>query len=197
MHDKRKPHDQDLPPADAAAGAGVREDETVAPEDHETAAGAPEPLPEPTGEERLAVERDDLKDKWLRALADLDNLRKRSRREVEDARRFAQAEVLRPLLDVADNLERALQALDGPAETTAAGLRQGVDLIHQSFRTALRERGVESIEAKGCHFDPARHEAVAQVPSPEHESGTVIDVVQQGYVLGELVLRPARVVIAS
>ncbi|HPF69672.1 MAG TPA: nucleotide exchange factor GrpE, partial [Candidatus Krumholzibacteria bacterium] len=147
--------------------------------------------------ELLAAERDDFRDKWMRALAELDNLRKRGRREVEDARRFAQADVLRPLLEVADNFERALQAMDGSEEATAATVRQGVELIHQSFRTALKDRGVAVIEAAGQDFDPALHEAVAQVPSPDHGTGTVIDVVQQGYRLGDLVLRPARVVIAS
>jgi molecular chaperone GrpE len=156
-----------------------------------------EAVPEPTAEQVLAAERDEFRDKWMRALAEMDNLRKRGRREVDDARRFAQADVLRPLLDVADNFERALQAMDGSEDASAQSVRQGVEMIHNSFRTVLKDRGVEAIEAAGAEFDPALHEAVAQVPSEDHESGTVIDVVQQGYRLGDLVLRPARVVIAS
>ena len=158
------------------------------------------PEPEPSVEEQLTAERDELKEKWLRALAELDNQRKRARREVVDARRFAHAEVLRPLLEIADNFERALQAMDGgEAESTesAEGVRQGVTMIQQKLQSVLRERGVEAIAALGAEFDPALHEAVAQLPSEEHAAGIVIDVVQQGYRFGEMVLRPARVVIAS
>ena len=155
------------------------------------------PEPEPTLEEQLTAERDELKEKWLRALAELDNLRKRSRREVLDTRRFAHAEVLRPLLDIADNFERALQAMAGGEAESAESVRQGVAMIQQGLQNLLRERGVEAIEALGAEFDPALHEAVAQLPSEEHGAGIVIDVVQQGYRFGEMVLRPARVVIAS
>ncbi|MFO7610788.1 MAG: nucleotide exchange factor GrpE [Candidatus Krumholzibacteriia bacterium] len=209
MNDPRKQHEQDRRADEAAAAAAADreqdadQDAAAAAEDDpamadaDAAADAAAPAPEPTAEERLAAECDELRDKWLRALADLDNQRKRARRDVDDARRFALAEVLRPMLEVADNFERALQAMDGSEETTAAGVRQGVDLIHQSFRAALRDRGVEPIEAMGQPFDPARHEAVAQVPGGDAEAGTVIDIVQQGYRLGEFVLRPARVVIAS
>ncbi|MFN2371043.1 MAG: nucleotide exchange factor GrpE [Candidatus Krumholzibacteriia bacterium] len=208
MNDPRKQHEQDRRADEAAAAAAADRDQdadqdaaAAAADDDPAAADADADVaalaPEPTAEERLAAECDELRDKWLRALADLDNQRKRARRDVEDARRFALAEVLRPMLEVADNFERALQAMDGSAETTAAGVRQGVDLIHQSFRAALRDRGVEPIEAMGQPFDPARHEAVAQVPGGDAEAGTVIDIVQQGYRLGEFVLRPARVVIAS
>lgn len=199
MSKPRKQHDDAAPkdaPGAAAEPAAV-EPAAIEPEAAEPESVEPETVPGPSALELLAAERDDFRDKWMRALAELDNLRKRGRREVEDARRFAQADVLRPLLEVADNFERALQAMDGSEEATAATVRQGVELIHQSFRTALKDRGVAVIEAAGQDFDPALHEAVAQVPSPDHGTGTVIDVVQQGYRLGDLVLRPARVVIAS
>ncbi len=209
MNDQRKHSQDDRDNVREAEAAAAGEDaaegvgpETFDPEPLDEAATpgtepVAEPVTEPTAEERLTAERDEFKDKWLRALADLDNQRKRSRREVDDARRFAQADLLRPLLDIADNFERALQAMDGSEEVTAAGVRQGVELIHQNFRTVLRDRGVEPIEAAGTEFDPALHEAVAQVPSADHAAGIVIDVVQQGYRFGDLVLRPARVVIAS
>lgn len=192
MNDPRK---QEQDPADGIeeilAGEGVTDGDDV------LEAGIPIPGPEPSAEELLTAERDELKEKWLRALAELDNLRKRSRREVVDARRFAHAEVLRPLLDIADNFERALQAMDGGEAESAESVRQGVAMIQQGLQSLLRERGVEAIEALGAEFDPALHEAVAQLPSEEHASGIVIDVVQQGYRFGEMVLRPARVVIAS
>ena len=151
----------------------------------------------PSPEEELAAERDELREKWLRALAELDNLRKRSRREVQDARRFAQVELLRPLLDIADNFDRAVASFGPETDVTADAVREGVALIHQSFRGLLRERGVEPIEALGKEFDPNEHEAVAQMASEDHAAGFVVEVVQPGYRFGDLVLRPARVVIAS
>ena len=191
MNDPRK---QQQDPADEAPEIGG---DDIAGDEAPLEAEIQAPEPEPTPEERLTAERDELKEKWLRALAETDNLRKRSRREVLDARRFAHAEVLRPLLDIADNFERALQAMDGGEAESAESVRQGVAMIQQGLQSLLRERGVEAIEALGAEFDPALHEAVAQLPSEEHASGIVIDVVQQGYRFGEMVLRPARVVIAS
>ncbi len=198
MKDKKKKKPEQPVGEEAAAEAtGSVQPEAAEAVAEVEAEAAPEAPPEPTVEERLAAERDELKEKWLRTLAELDNLRKRSRREVQDARRFAQAEVLRPVLEVADNFERALQAMDGSEDQTAAGVREGVAMIQQRVLALLREQGVEAIEAAGAEFDPAVHEAVAQVPSGEHAAGTVIDVVQKGYRFGEMVLRPARVVIAS
>jgi len=210
MKDARKRDAKTTPAEPVAPEANGAVPEAPAAQDADqettTAAAAPddadapaEQEPEPTAEELLAAERDDLREKWLRALADLDNLRKRSRREVQDARRFAQVEVLRPLLEVADNFDRAVASFgsDAEAETDTDAVREGVALIHQSFRNLLRDRGVERIEALGREFDPNEHEAVAQVPSEDQPSGAVIEVVQEGYRFGDIVLRPARVVIAS
>jgi molecular chaperone GrpE len=162
---------------------------------------AAEDQPQPTPLEVVTAERDELKDRWLRAVAELDNVRKRSRREVVEARRFAQADVLRSLLDVADNFERALASMagegEGDGDEAAAGLREGVALIHQRFQAVLRDRDVTIIEALETEFDPNCHEAVGQAPREGTEHGTVIEVVQQGYRFGDMVLRPARVIIAS
>lgn len=158
---------------------------------------AAEAAPEPTPLEAATAERDELKDRWLRAVAELDNVRKRSRREVTEARRFAQADILRSLLDVADNFERALASMDPEAEEGGTSLREGVTLIHQRFQTVLKDRGVETIEALETEFDPNCHETVGQAPREDTEHGTVIEVVQQGYRFGDMVLRPARVIIAS
>jgi len=184
------------PDSDETAEAAPGKD-NAAPEPaaETTAEAATEPQPSP--EEQLAAERDDLREKWLRTLADLDNLRKRSRREIQDARRFAQVEVLRPLLDIADNFDRAIDSFGTEADVSTDAVREGVALIHQSFRGLLRERGVEPIEALGRQFDPNEHEAVAQMASDDHPSGVVVEVVQPGYRFGDMVLRPARVVIAS
>ena len=154
--------------------------------------------PEPTPEELLARERDEFKEKWLRVVAELDNVRKRSRRELVDGRRFAQAEVLRAFLEVQDNFERALQSM-GDSEDTgeSKGLREGVELIFQNFRRVLKDQGVEPIESLDQEFDPAVHEAVGQFEREGVEPGKVIEVVQQGFHLGGLVLRPSRVIISS
>ncbi len=169
-------------------------------------------------EEEVAQLRDELaaeRDRLLRTVAEMDNLRKRSRREVQEAHRFARAEALRPMLDVLDNFDRALAhagqnggaagepaadmaAADAAAADGDAAFRQGVEMIAQSFRQALRDQGVEPIAGVGEEFDPARHEAVGQQPAPEGtDSGTVIAVVQEGYTLGDLVLRASRVIVAQ
>lgn len=163
-----------------------------------------EPAPEvvveelPSVEDVLRRERDEAQDKWLRAVAEMDNLRKRTRREVADAHRFAKADALRGFLDVLDNLERALQSSAAGADTGAPdAFRDGIELIRQRLRGVLQEQGVTTIEAMGLHLDPAVHEAVGQLAREGSEPGTIIEVAQPGYKLGELVLRPARVIICA
>ncbi len=185
------PTEQAAPdPADASADAA--------------AAPAADPAPDlvveeaPSVEETLRRERDEAQDKWLRAVAEMDNLRKRTRREVTDAHRFAKADALRGFLDVLDNLERALQTNGGAADTGGPDpFREGIELIRQRLRGVLQEQGVTPIEALGLHLDPAVHEAVGQLPREGSEPGTIIEVAQPGYKLGELVLRPARVIICA
>ena len=181
---------------DAAAGNGPAEDAAGGGADGATAAGADAGMEAEA--DALRRERDEALDKWLRAMAELDNLRKRTRREVADARRFAQADALRGFLDVLDNLERALQSASPAADTGAPDpFRDGIELIRQKFRTVLQDQGVTPIDALGLHLDPLVHEAVGQLPREGAEPGTVIEVAQAGYRLGELVLRPARVIICA
>jgi molecular chaperone GrpE len=183
--------DDDGTPQEPAAAA-----DPDAGEPEETAAPAPEPSPE----EELRRERDELQDRLLRAMAEMDNLRKRTRREVLDSRRFAQIDLLRPLLEVQDNFDRALRAAgENEDETSLSAFREGVELIAQSFRQVLGDCGVRRIEAEGAEFDPALHEAVGQQPAPDEEtaSGTVLHVVQEGYLLDETVIRPSRVIVAQ
>lgn len=152
----------------------------------------------PSPLEILSAECDELKEKWLRAVAELDNVRKRSRREVADSRRFAQAEVLRAFLEVQDNFERALQSMNGGDDTASCkGLRDGVELIFQNYRRVLKDQGVQAIEALDQEFDPALHEAVGQFEREGVEAGKVIEIVQQGFRLGDMVLRPTRVIISA
>lgn len=177
-----------------------------APREAETCPADADELPVVEGEaqegpsplEILRNECDDLKEKWLRAVAEMDNVRKRSRREVADSRRFAQAEVLRAFLEVQDNFERALQSMNGGDDTAAGkGLRDGVELIFQNYRRILKDQGVLAIEALDQEFDPAVHEAVGQFEREGVEPGKVIEIVQQGFRLGDMVLRPTRVIISA
>ncbi|MBD3220578.1 nucleotide exchange factor GrpE [bacterium] len=148
---------------------------------------------------RLEAELTEERDRRLRLMAEMENLRKRTRREVTESRRFAQAELLRPLLEILDNFDRALAHAPGEdEEATAETFQQGVEMIAQSFRQALIDRGVRPIEAAGREFDPSLHEAVGQAPaSDETPSGTVVSVVQEGYTLDDLVLRASRVIVAQ
>jgi len=180
-------------------------EETVASTEEELKAGQSAEEPgeseepeEPCLEEVLRAERDAFEEKWLRVVAELDNVRKRSRREVTETRRFTQAEMLRSLLEVQDNFERALQSVGDNSDTgESGGFREGVELIFQKFRGVLKDKGVAPMEALGAEFDPNFHEAVGQLPREDTEPGLVIEVVQQGYHFGDMVLRPARVIISS
>lgn len=159
---------------------------------------APETAPEPDPLTLMTAERDDYQEKWLRIVAELDNVRKRSSRELLQSRKFAQAEVLRRFLEVQDNFERALQSVGQPTDTEAPdSFREGVELIYQRFHDVLKEQGVELIEALEAEFDPNYHEAVGQLPREGVDAGIVIEVVQQGYHFGDMVLRPARVIISA
>ncbi len=152
--------------------------------------------PDPLGD--MTAERDEFKEKWLRVVAELDNVRKRSSRELVQSRKFAQADVLRGFLEVQDNFERALQAVADETDTEANdSFREGVELIYQRIRGVLKEKGVAPMEALEAVFDPNFHEAVGQLPREGVEAGIVIEVVQQGYNFGDMVLRPARVIISA
>ncbi len=154
--------------------------------------------PELSPEEVLRAERDRFEEKWLRAVAEMDNVRKRSRREMVDSRRFAQADMLRAFLGVLDNIERAF-ATESVAEdgSTPDGFRAGVELVFQQYQDVLKDFGVRPIEAMAAEFDPVNHEAVGQLEREGAEAGQIIEIVQQGYMFGDMVLRPARVIIAS
>lgn len=142
--------------------------------------------------EVLRIENAQLQDRFLRLAAEYDNFRKRSAREWREQKEKAAAEVLREILELADNLERAL----GAPGDDAAGLRKGVELIAQQLQVKLRRFGVEPLEAQGVAFDPQRHEAVLVVDAAGVDSQQVVDVVQRGYTLHGEVLRPARVTVA-
>jgi molecular chaperone GrpE len=144
--------------------------------------------------EALKAERDALQDRLLRTAAEFDNYRKRIDRERRDQSESAAATLLAEILPVVDNLERALQAPSGPE---AAGYRAGVELIHRQLLDMLRKRGVTPIDALGADFDPRFHQAVSQESSQTHRDGEVMEEMQRGYMLGDRLLRPAMVKVAT
>ena len=149
-----------------------------------------EESPDPLG--ALQAERDELFDRLQRVAADFDNFRKRAAREQADTTARANERLVKELLPVLDDLGRALEAA---AHHEEAKLEEGVRLVHRALEDALRKQGLQEIEVDG-RFDPHVHEALLSQPSDEEE-GSVIEVLQKGYRLGDRVLRPARVVVAA
>lgn len=141
------------------------------------------------------AERDEYKDLALRAKADFENYRKRADKRVADTRGVAVAGVLRELLPVVDNLDRAIEAAAGGGDTEA--LAEGVRLVHADLHAILDRLGLTAIDPAGEAFDPNLHEAISQAPADGAAAGTIIEVVQKGFLLGETVVRPARVVVAA
>jgi len=164
----------------------------------------PEDMPPEAGPgeaEALRAEVAALKDRALRALAEAENTRKRAEREKADISQYAVTSFARALLPVADNLKRALDAV--PAEKRAAmddgarAILEGVEATERELQAVLARHGVKLIEAAGAKFDPHLHHAVAEVPAPGQDPGTVVNVVQSGYTIGERLLRPAMVTVAK
>lgn len=140
------------------------------------------------------------KDRLLRTLAEMENLRRRTERDVRDARQYAVTAFALDVLSVADNLRRALDAVpeDAAAEgTPVATLVEGVGLTERDLLNTLEKHGVRKVEALGVKFDPNVHQAVFEVPDPEAPHGTVVQVMQEGFLIGERVLRPAMVAVAK
>ena len=142
----------------------------------------------------LAVE---LKDRLLRTLAEMENLRKRTEREVTDARLYGVASFARDMLGVADNMRRALDAvspeLRASAEPGVKALIDGVELTERELLKALEKNGVRQFSPRGEKFDPNVHQAMFEVPNPSVPAGSVVEVVAPGYMISERVLRPAMV----
>ena len=144
----------------------------------------------------LETQLRDMRDRYIRSVADLDNARKRARQAIADARRQAASGVLLEMLTLVDDFERAMETVrpgeDTPAETRA--VYEGVELIYRRLMTLLEKRGVRPIEAVGEAFDPNRHEAVAQIRGTgEQKDGTIALEMQKGYMYGDEVLRYSRV----
>ena len=157
--------------------------------------------PEEGSIELLVKEAADSRDKMLRTLAEMENLRQRTRREVADAKTYGITGFARDILDIADNLQRALDALPAEARESAdAGIKafmEGVELTERSLLNTLEKNGVKKFDPAGQKFDPNFQQAMYEVPDPSVPSGTVVQVVQAGYMIGERVLRPALVAVAK
>jgi molecular chaperone GrpE len=180
----------------------------------ETAAAEPEgatpstPADEKTEEARiaelvetLARESADYKDKHLRALAEMENMRKRTERQIADMRHYGIAAFANDVLAVADNMHRALEAA-GPElrNSTDAGVKsfiEGVELTERDLLKSLEKHGVKKFDPLGERFDPNRHQAMYEVADPSLPAGTIAQVMQAGYTIGERVLRPALVAVAK
>jgi molecular chaperone GrpE len=147
--------------------------------------------------EKLNAENAELKDRVLRVLAEMENLRRRTEREVADARAYGVTAFARDMLTVADNLARALESLPGEARATAEGalkgLMEGVEITARDLQSALGRHGVTKLEPHGEKFDPNFHQAMFEVPDETKPAGVVTEVVQSGWKIGERVLRPALV----
>ncbi len=144
--------------------------------------------------DELARERDRLKDQLLRQIAEFDNYRKRVERERRDQADQTVVDLLQQFLSIIDDFERAMRA--DPREEPEA-YRKGVELIHRQFLDVLRRRGIEPIDVVGTDFDPHVHQAVTQEISPGHRDGEVIEELRRGYKIGDRLLRPAMVKVAT
>ncbi|MGV3574426.1 MAG: nucleotide exchange factor GrpE [Devosia sp.] len=157
--------------------------------------------PEVDPVEALLAENTELKDRVLRTHAEMENLRKRTERDVADTRSYAIAGFARDMLSATDALSRALLVIPEETRTTAEGtlksLIEGLELAEREMQRLLGKHGVKPIEAAGQKFDPNKHQAMFEVPNPNVPEGTVVQVVQEGFAIGDRVLRPAMVGVAK
>jgi molecular chaperone GrpE len=185
MTDPNRPSDDGVQPANQT-GEPVVSKPYIMPDD-----------PEEGSVEALTKEAAEARDKMLRTLAEMENLRKRTAKEVADARAYGITGFARDILEIADNLQRALDAM--PAETKASAdpalkaFIEGVELTERSLLNTLEKNGVKKFDPSGEKFDPNFQQAMYEVPDPSVPAGTVVQVVQAGFMIGERVLRPALV----
>jgi molecular chaperone GrpE len=173
-------------------------DDMVAGATPEGAADAAAPQMVPAEQVTAALEAAaEFKDKLLRTLAEMENLRKRTEREISDARTYGASNFARDVLAVADNMHRALEAIGPEARVQADGtlktLIEGIELTERELHKVLSKNGVKKFSPEGEKFDPNLHEAMYEMPTADLPAGHVAQVMQAGYMLGERVLRPAMV----
>ncbi|MEP3198804.1 MAG: nucleotide exchange factor GrpE [Lentilitoribacter sp.] len=147
--------------------------------------------------EKLLIENETLKQDVLRAAADMQNLRKRTQREIADAKTFSVSNFARDMLGVSDNLRRTVEAAPKQDDENLKTLLEGVEMTERSMLSALERHGVKKLEVLQKKFDPNFHQAMFEVPDKETPNNTVVQVVQDGYIIGSRVLRPAMVGVAK
>ncbi len=145
--------------------------------------------------EQLRAQATEAQDRYLRSQAELENTRRRLRREMDEERRYAELSLLSDLLPVIDNIDRAIAAAQKNADP--GSLLEGFKMVSQQLNNVLEKHHCKSIEAEGQAFDPAVHEAIMQQPNNEHPDNTVVAVGQTGYTLHDRVIRPAQVVVSK
>ena len=145
----------------------------------------------------LKRERDELHDKWLRGAAEFENYRRRTERERRELSEAAAADLIRDLLPIIDDFERALASSRDTGRAAQDPLHRGVELIYKQLLDAVRKRGAEPFESIGEDFDPAWHEAVAQEPAAGQRDGEITAELRRGYRIGSKLLRPAQVKVAK
>ena len=160
----------------------------------DSAAESPVGEPEPFTElENLYTENAALKDKVLRTMAEMENLRRRTEKEVSDARTYGASNFARDMLTFADNLGRAIENAPKDAEGPVKAMVEGLAVIAADFQSRLARHGVKKLEPQGQKFDPNLHEALFEIPDESVPTGTVLQVMESGYTIGERCLRPAKV----
>ena len=187
-------NDETQHPADAAGAAADQQPNGSA---NKAENSAPDPF---AVLEALNAENASLKDKALRQLAEMENLRRRTEREVSDARLYGVTNFARDMLTFADNLRRAITSVPervrAGADPALKAFVEGIELTEKDFLSRLARHGVKKIEPQGQKFDPNMHEALFELPDPSLPNGTVAQVVEDGYSIGERCLRPAKVGVA-
>jgi molecular chaperone GrpE len=177
-------------------GETARAEDEAAGQPETAAAAAGDPKPSTSLDRELA----EMKDRLLRTLAEMENLRKRTEREVTDARLYGVASFARDVLSVADNIRRALEAVPAEALANAQAMKvlvDGVELTERELLKALEKNGVRQFTPQGEKFDPNVHQAMYEVADPSVPAGSIVQVMQPGYMIGERVLRPALVAVAK
>jgi molecular chaperone GrpE len=193
--DSESKHAETVEEIQDAASAGTDDDGAVG------GADAPESEADPDQIEVLREENAALKDKVLRAMADTENLRKRAEREKAEATLYAATNFARDLLSVSDSLSKALEMMDADARSKAddatRNLVEGIELTRRELLNSFQKHGIVELDPKDEKFDPNFHQAMFEVPGSGKPNGTVVQVVQTGYKIGERVLRPALVGVAK
>lgn len=136
-------------------------------------------------------------EKAVRATAEMENIRRRAERDVENAHKFGEEKLIKSLLPVVDSLEQALQAAGNEADDASLAMKQGLELTMKLFVDTLEKAQVKQLDPQGEAFDPQQHEAMSMQPAGDAKPGTVLVVFQKGYTLNERVIRPARVIVAK